>query len=300
MIAKGEHMTIKSLEYFLVLAKHLNISKAAQELYISQPALSRQLKQLEDDLSAVLFERTNHSMKLTPAGEVLIQEANELFHKRAELYDRVRFAAIRSGQSLRIGYMLGTLNGKLPSCITAFRQQNPDTHILLNRNSSNQAFSDLLKNKVQVLFLLTTIDALPAPLCGSTLHEAELYLAVPEEYANKYTTPIDLKELNNETLILLNPTDTPLLHTPVPLFLHENTNRNNIIYSQDISDAVAMVRAGLGITLIAADYCTESTDSIRFLPLQDDIKVKLCMAWNPSFPSAEVTLFVKLIKEQML
>ncbi|MCI8991251.1 MAG: LysR family transcriptional regulator [Eubacterium sp.] len=292
-------MTIKSLEYFLVLAKHLNISKAAQELYISQPALSRQLKQLEDDLSAVLFERTNHSMKLTLAGEVLIQEANELFHKRAELYDRVRFAAVQSSQSLCIGYMQGTLNGKLPACITAYRRQHSGVHILLNRNASNQAFSDLLKNKVQVLFLLTTIDALPAPLCGNILHESELYLAIPEEFAKRFRQPIDLKELSNETLILLNPTDTPLMHTPVPLFLHENTNQNNIIYAQDISDAVAMVRTGLGITLIAKDYCMESTDSIRFLPLKENIKVKLCMAWNPSFPSAEVTSFVKLVNKQM-
>lgn len=75
-------MTTKSLEYFLVVVKHLNISKAAKELFISQPALSKQISQLEAELGVSLFDRTKHSLKLTHAGEVLLSETNELFKSR--------------------------------------------------------------------------------------------------------------------------------------------------------------------------------------------------------------------------
>lgn len=85
-------MTTKTLEYFLVVVKHLNISKAAKELFISQPALSKQISQLEAELGVSLFDRTKHSLKLTYAGEVLLSETNELFNKREELLQRVRAA----------------------------------------------------------------------------------------------------------------------------------------------------------------------------------------------------------------
>ena len=100
-------MTTKSLEYFLVVVKHLNISKAAKELFISQPALSKQISQLEAELGVSLFDRTKHSLKLTHAGEVLLSETNELFKKQDELRQRVRAAGNVSEDALRLCHMPG-------------------------------------------------------------------------------------------------------------------------------------------------------------------------------------------------
>ena len=113
-------MTIKSLEYFLVVVKHLNISRAAQELYISQPALSKQIRLLEEELQVSLFERNNHSMTLTHAGEVLVTEANELFLKHSQLIERVRDAAQPVSNTLQIHHMLGALNTQIPEWILIF------------------------------------------------------------------------------------------------------------------------------------------------------------------------------------
>ena len=97
-------MTTKSLEYFLVVVKHLNISKAAKELFISQPALSKQISQLEAELGVSLFDRTKHSLKLTHAGEVLLSETNELFKKQDELIQRVRAAGNVSDSTAVVPY----------------------------------------------------------------------------------------------------------------------------------------------------------------------------------------------------
>ena len=67
-------MTTKTLEYFLVVVKHLNISKAAKELFISQPALSKQISQLEAELGVSLFDRTKHSLKLTYGGSIAVRD----------------------------------------------------------------------------------------------------------------------------------------------------------------------------------------------------------------------------------
>ena len=119
-------MTTKSLEYFLVVVKHLNISKAAKELFISQPALSKQISQLEAELGVSLFDRTKHSLKLTHAGEVLLSETNELFKKQDELRQRVRAAGNVSEDALRLCHMPGALNYHVADILAQFQEKYPE------------------------------------------------------------------------------------------------------------------------------------------------------------------------------
>lgn len=131
-------MTTKSLEYFLVVVKHLNISKAAKELFISQPALSKQISQLEAELGVSLFDRTKHSLKLTHAGEVLLSETNELFKKQDELRQRVRAAGNVSEDALRLCHMPGALNYHVADILAQFQEKYPE--IRLNRKPSKSDF----------------------------------------------------------------------------------------------------------------------------------------------------------------
>ncbi len=119
-------MTTKTLEYFLVVVKHLNISKAAKELFISQPALSKQISQLEAELGVSLFDRTKHSLKLTYAGEVLLSETNELFNKQAELLERVRAAGNVSENDLHLCHMPGALNYHVADVLAQFQRRYPE------------------------------------------------------------------------------------------------------------------------------------------------------------------------------
>ena len=86
------NQNLSSYRIFYTVANTGNISKAAKELYISQPALSKQLGQLEAELGVTLFDRGKHSLKLTRAGEVLLAETNELFRKQETMLERVRAA----------------------------------------------------------------------------------------------------------------------------------------------------------------------------------------------------------------
>ena len=95
-------MTHRQLEYFLKTAETLNITKAAKELYISQPSLSEQIQRLEQELGVELFYRKDRSLKLTTAGKVLIGETYEYFAKEKELIDAVRTAGIISQRQLSI------------------------------------------------------------------------------------------------------------------------------------------------------------------------------------------------------
>src|SRR5205085_5151187 len=94
-------MELRQLRYFVAVAEEGNISRAAQKIFLTQPALSRQIKTLEDEIGQCLLTREAHSIQLTPAGEVLLHEARELLERAEAMLERVRFAG--QGVRLRVG-----------------------------------------------------------------------------------------------------------------------------------------------------------------------------------------------------
>ena len=292
-------MTIKSLEYFLVVVKHLNISRAAQELYISQPALSKQIRLLEEELQVSLFERNNHSMTLTHAGEVLVTEANELFLKHSQLIERVRAAAQPVSNTLQIRHMLGALNTQIPEWILAFQEQNPDLSIQLTKSTPSRIFSDLLSSKIQAGFLLSATTTCPQPLQTRVIHTDVLTLAVPKHHPLAGRHRISFSEISNETLLLLESQDAPFQHSLLPFFLHLNSGQNHIKihYLKDMETIVAMVRSGAGISFIAKDYCID-TDKLHLIPIADALPIRLCVAWNPHYSDKNTEHFIHYIFEQ--
>ena len=86
-------MELRQLRYFVAVAEEANISRAAQKIFLTQSALSRQIKALEEEIGQCLLERQAHSIRLTPAGEALLSEARDLLQRADQVLDRVRAAA---------------------------------------------------------------------------------------------------------------------------------------------------------------------------------------------------------------
>ena len=249
-------MTTKSLEYFLVVVKHLNISKAAKELFISQPALSKQISQLEAELGVSLFDRTKHSLKLTHAGEVLLSETNELFKKQDELRQRVRAAGNVSEDALRLCHMPGALNYHVADILAQFQEKVSGNQAKSDRKPSKSDFSNLLNGKIDAGFILATTTTCPEPLKMQTLHEAQLSLAVPKGHKYEDYREISFHDISDETLLYLSEQEAPVQHALLPFFLHGNHRdyNNRIEYLPNMETVVSLVRANRGVAFIARDY----------------------------------------------
>lgn len=90
-------MELRQLRYFVAVAETSNISTAAKKIFLTQPALSRQIKALEHEVGQCLLERRAHSVHLTPVGEVMLREARELLQRADQVLDRVRAAGFVKG-----------------------------------------------------------------------------------------------------------------------------------------------------------------------------------------------------------
>src|ERR1043165_981985 len=134
-------MELRQLRYFVAVAEEGNISHAAQKIFLTQPALSRQIKALEDEIGQCLLKREAHSIHITAAGEVLLREGRELLQRADEMLERVRAA----GQSvrLRVRYAPSLASGLLSAAVENFAQKHPDARVELFDLSTKEMLAGL-------------------------------------------------------------------------------------------------------------------------------------------------------------
>lgn len=134
-------MNSRQLEYFLAVAHELNFTKAAESMYVSQTAVTQQIKALEEQLGVSLFERTKKKVVLTPAGKVFLQEASSILNRIDTAVERTREASSGVIGSLEIGFSVGIGNTGLAEKIQAFNEKYPN----IAMKFTNQSPSMLLK-----------------------------------------------------------------------------------------------------------------------------------------------------------
>src|ERR1041385_4436604 len=124
-------MELRHLRYFVAVAEELNFRRAAERLRLAQPALSSQIKSLEDELELRLLERTTRSVKLTHAGRVLLEEARAVLSAAAQAEQRARGAGHGLVGMLRVGVIAPAANAWLAGILRAFHQRFPGVQLSL-------------------------------------------------------------------------------------------------------------------------------------------------------------------------
>ncbi len=124
-------MELRHLRYFVTVAEELNVSRASARLRISQPAVSRQLRDLEEELGVPLFHRGNSRLKLTPAGEAFLAHARDLLRRSNEAVKEMTAFRPQARRTLTVGYIAPVLASTLTPALRAFGQSSPEVEVVL-------------------------------------------------------------------------------------------------------------------------------------------------------------------------
>lgn len=122
-------LDLRLLRYFVVVAEELHFGRAAEKLYISQPALSQQIRRFESDLGVKLLERTSRRVELTEAGHALLQEGSRIIESTGDALTRVRRYAADRENLLRVGFIAGGAGGLTTAALKEFRRRNPSVQV---------------------------------------------------------------------------------------------------------------------------------------------------------------------------
>src|SRR6059058_3584351 len=152
-------MELRHLRYFIGVAEEENVSRAALKLHVSQPALSRQIRDLEDELGFLLLERSAKSVRLTEAGRAFLTEARAVLQRAEDAVKAARTIATGGGE-LHVGYAPSLTARILPPALRAFQAELPNVRVKLHDFSTEEMLAGLREGKLQVAFVVRLTPAL--------------------------------------------------------------------------------------------------------------------------------------------
>lgn len=241
-------MELRQLRWFVAVAEDGNISRAARRVFLTQSALSRQIKALEEELGQCLLQRSAHSVRLTPVGEVLAREARELLLQADSLLERVRAAG--RGPRLRVGYAPSLAADLLPAAVRAFSLKHPDAAVELFDLSTQEMLAGLDTGALDVALTVGSIRG-PRGLTWTPLIRAAWRLAVPASHPLARRSPIEPAEVAGERLLVFSRRDYPEYREIVLAWLRAHGQRPRVGGEYDGANSLlAAVASGLGVALV--------------------------------------------------
>ena len=238
-------ITLKQLRYFDSLARHGHFGKAADACAISQPALSMQIKELEESLNTVLVERGPRRVRLTTVGRDLSVRAREILRSVDELGELTRASHGRLTGQLRIGVIPTIAPYLLPSIIGHLSRLYPDIDVHVRETMTSDLLQELADGRID-----TAVVALPVSeptLTEVALFQENFVLVRPETDRNK---PIPDRDMLREMRLLLLEEGHCFRHQALSFCNFQTTLPRETLDATSLSTLVQMVGAGIGVTLI--------------------------------------------------
>src|SRR5260221_4216129 len=147
-------MELRHLRYFVAVAEEQNVTRAAARLHVSQPPLSRQIRDLEDELGVALFEHGARAVRLTEAGKAFLTEARAVLQRSDEAVTAARAIATGGRTELQVGYAPSPTVRIMPPTLRAFQAKFPKVRVRLHDLSTDEMLTDVREGKLPVAFLV--------------------------------------------------------------------------------------------------------------------------------------------------
>ena len=269
---------LRLLRYFTVVAEELHFGHAAARLYISQPALSQQIRVLEEQVGLPLFVRHPRGVELTEAGEVLLAEARSVLGESDRLEATVSQLRRGRSESLRIGLPPGLPQTLLPGLLTALRSQEPDAQASVSELTTPEQLAALADGTLDLGLVREPVE--DNRLARRTLLVEPLGVSLPENHALAGRHELTLKELEGHLFVCFPRPWAPALHDVLTGELHRAGVEARYQESQHLSTTVGMVAGGLGLTFSAPSWL-EDTPGIVWRALAGTrIEIRTAAAWR--------------------
>lgn len=274
-------MELRHLRYFVAAAEELNFSRAAARLRVSQPPLSRQIKNLEEEIGASLFDRSRQKLRLTAAGKVLLEQAKQILalsDRAAQLAKAVSQG--KSGQ-LNVGF-LSPLGGVfLPAAVRKFRQKFPQVEVTLTEMVPRRQIKALSEGWLDVGIVPKDEARFEKDIALEPALEVRMMAALPPEHSLTTLRKVPLQKLADEPLVAFKRSSAPALHDWIRDLCRASGFEPNIKRQCDQAQAMLdSVASGIGIAILP-EFFRRYQSEVAFRPLAPHSpKTELCVAWR--------------------
>ncbi len=286
-------MDVNRLKEFIVLADCLNYSKAANQLYLTQPVLSRHIHDLEETFGAQLFVRDTHKVELTDIGRLAADELSSVVNTYDAAIHKIKQACATANGSIRVGF----LGQAVKPFITQFTHYFKDRHPLIKTDylaSSLDLLIDAVNNDELDLAFITHLDtAMFKNLAYRHVMDDKLCVIVPVAHRLYNRDSISIRDLDSEPMIAFNPETNP--HTALfheKLFKKFNSRLNVVHTVSNVDSGLFYTSVGSGCFIIPR-HLSDLANDIRVIPISDsDAVISLHLIWKKSNTKDTLHLFI--------
>jgi len=296
---KSAAMDLRHLRYFQAVAEELSFSRAARRLHIAQPALSRAIQELERELNTLLIERNRRTVRLTPAGSVLLHETAVTLERLAESIRRVQRTAAGEEGELRLGYIGPPTQPFLGRVLNEFRRRFPRVAVHLEERTPERVWEMVAKGRLSIAITRPVLAHQALGLRTTLLRKERLCAVLPASHRLAAKKTLPWTALKSEPLIVLARREGVGLHDEIiaacraagftPAFAHTPSL---------IGTVLSYVEAGAGVGIISEGVSANAANTpLKTMPLTPGYTVPLVMVWSDERDDPATASFRELMCE---
>jgi LysR family transcriptional regulator, benzoate and cis,cis-muconate-responsive activator of ben and cat genes len=262
-------MELRHLRYFTAVAEEQNVTRAAARLHVSQPPLSRQIRDLEEELGVALFKRTAKSLELTEAGKIFLNEARAVLLRADDAVQAVRAVAKGARGYVRVGYAPSLTVEILPNALKLFEQNHPGARVELHDCSTEEAARKLLERKLDIGLGVKPVGRVGRGLVFDKLATYPLCCAVGASHPFAKKRSVNAAQIKGERLIGYSQDEYPEYHAWLREIFQPFGFDPMIVEEHDsVTSVIAAVEAGHGIAIAPVSLRCLAGPRLKLLPFQ--------------------------------
>ena len=294
-------MELRQLRYFVAVAEEQSFSRAAQRLFISQPPLTRQIKNLESELGVTLLDRNTRRVELTPAGHAFLRRARNTLYESETAAADARRGAEGYGEVITIGFMSVLMLAKLTPAMRELHAHAPGVDIQFRQMRSDEQWEAVIDGRLDVGLVDLGIAAMSQRLEHEKissrifLHEP-LAAAVPKGHALAGRRKLSLGDLRNERFSILERQHHPSHYDTVVAACQASGFTPRIAFhGEQMPTVLAYVAAGMSVCIAPALAAASWSEHIAFIPLQERPFIDIHMVVKEARRTPRVRLLCDLL-----
>ena len=291
-------MELRHLRYFVAAAEEENVSRAALKLHVSQPGVSRQIRDLEQEIGFPLFERSAKALKLTVAGKTFLTEARSVLQHAEDAVKRARAVTGGAQGEIHVGYAPSLTVQILPPALRAFQQEFPKVRVGLHDLSTGEMLDQLRNGKLQLAMTVRMDRKMMRGLDFSELTRYPMRLAVAPKHPLARANSVSLEQVAREPLVAYQRAEYPEYYAMTEKLFATVGCKPRIAEEHDgVSGIILAVESGGGAALVPSCIACLVGSRLKLIPISTEVpEVSVIIAWKKPAPTGPAAQFLAIAK----
>jgi DNA-binding transcriptional LysR family regulator len=257
----------RQLLAFIAVAEELHFGRAARRLHVSQPPLSQQVRQFEEWAGAQLIDRTTRTVRLTPAGQVMLEAMQRVMADAQAAIDATRRVAAGQAGFLRVGFTTTAAYRLVPAVVGPYRGQYPGIHLVMEERTSSDLLEDLLRDRIDVALMRKHEELSESGLTFEEVDREDLVVALPHDHPLAKRRQIPVAQLQSTDLIGFARSTSQYFHALLEELFFRNDIKPRYVMESLLPTILALVESGIGIAIVPASVRELRPKGVAYRPL---------------------------------